>query len=130
LIEVRLEKTELLDNFILEIINIQYINYFVAFFQNEVKNYPIIFLLNQIVNFNLFFINFYNFFCIYNSEHSEMLKNNSYLASTSKNKIEGKILEIKTGFTIAPGKYKKYFRNKKNEDIDLNNFEFKNEAYQ
>ena len=127
LVEVRLEKTVLLDNFLLEVVNIKFINYFVAFFQKEVKNYPIIFLLNQIYYFNLFLINFYNFFCIYYCEKSEMFKNHSYLVNISKNKIDGKVLEISTGFTITPGKYKRYFRNTKNEDINLDNFEFKDE---
>lgn len=129
ILDNKIEKTELFDNFYLEILNIKFINYFGCFFKNEVQNYKITYLLHKIFLFNLFYINYYNYICLYKNENYDMLKNYSgsnYLLY----KIDGKILEIKKGFTIEPGKYKRYYRNKKEEDVNLDLYESKDETYQ
>ena len=130
-LDTKLERTELFDNLYLELTNFNYITYFGFYFQKEIESYHIIYLLNQIVFFNKFYKIYYNFISLYTNENLDMLKNFNYLKILSENKIkiDGKILEIVKTSTIKYSPYKRYFRNEREEEVNLDTFEHEIEEY-
>jgi hypothetical protein len=109
----------------LELVDLSFINYFGVFFQNEIEQNKVHYLLNKIVYFNRYYTIFYNFISLYNNENLYMLKNSNYLKFLflNKMKIDGKILEIIKDSSVVYSKYKRYFRNEDEQNINLDEFE-------
>jgi hypothetical protein len=125
LLDNKIERTEVFDNFFLELVDLSFINYFGVFFQNEIEQNKVHYLLNKIVYFNRYYTIFYNFISLYNNENLYMLKNSNYLKFLflNKMKIDGKILEIIKDSSVVYSKYKRYFRNEDEQNINLDEFE-------
>lgn len=125
LLENKLEKKSIYDDFLFEIINLRYIHYFGLFFENEVLHYKFTYFLNQIINFNTFYIIYYNFIHLYNNEHLHMLHNFNFLKIISQKKlnITGKPLEVIKESSITYSKYKRYFVNENQQEVDLDTYQ-------